>query len=237
MVDINIYSVGENYGGDFMKFCIRKAENDIPEWYKKSESYVGGTANSPIKDKFQSVKRCMPVFDYLSAGLNIHLPFAIYAEGTYLNQRVSSSTTDFDCKLGHHSPEQVQKMPISKEYSSQPYKVDFPFYIEAPAGYSAVYIPYYPYEGYPLLFIGATVQVDKYKAPVNFPFLIRSDFEGKVDAGTMFMKVIFVKREKTSINYKEFGSDKGFLKQTRLLVESFGAGFYRNLRLDQIFPK
>lgn len=237
MSDINIYPIAETFAGDFMRFCIRPAEADLPEWYKKSESYVPGLSQSIHKDKKQTVKRCMPVFDYLSTGLNIHLPFSIYANGKGLNKEVSSSTNNYDCKLGHHSPGQVQSLPVPPEYSAQPYKVDFPFYIEAPSGYSAVYIPYYPYEGFPLLFIGAMVQVDKYKSPVNFPFFIQNNFEGKVDAGSMFMKVIFVKRDSFKVNYKEYGDDRGFIQQYRLFVESFGSGFYRNLRLDQIFQK
>lgn len=236
MIDINIYPVDPQFGGDFMKFCIRDAESDLPEWYKKSQSYASGFSPEVHKDKKMTVKRCMPVFDYLSSGVNLHLPFAIYSKGVGLNKEVTSTVNHPDCKLGHHAPEQVQMLPFPKEYSLQPYKIDFPFYIEAPRGYSAVYIPYYPYEGYPLLFIGASVQVDKYKSPVNFPFLVRNDFEGKIDAGEMFMKVVFVKREETQVNYKEAGSDNGFMNQYRLLVESFGAGFYKNLRLDRVFP-
>ncbi|MGA1048997.1 MAG: hypothetical protein ACO3UU_13400, partial [Minisyncoccia bacterium] len=181
-MDINIYPVEEIYDGNLMSLCIRRADENLPEWYKKSKSYIDGTSQTH-KDKGQTIKRCMPIFDYLSAGINLHLPFSIYSSGIGLNKQVTSSTENFNCKLGHHSPEQKQLFPISTDYHYQPFKVDFPFYIEAPSGYSAVYIPYYPYEGYPLLFIGATVQVDKYKAPVNFPFLIRSDFEGKIDAG------------------------------------------------------
>ncbi len=237
MIDVNIYPTQQEFAGDFMKFCISKSDETLPDWYKKSSSYVSDMNDGMHKDKKMTVKRCMPVFDYLSYGITLHLPFAIYVTGTGLNKEVTSSTNHPDCKLGHHAPAQVQMLPYPKEYNLQPYKVDFPFYIEAPHGYSAVYIPYYPYEEYPLLFIGAMVQVDKYKSPVNFPFLIRNDFEGKIDAGTPFMKVMFVKREDCSISYKKYGDDNGFLSQYRLFVESFGSGFYKNLRLDRVFRK
>lgn len=235
MVNVNIYATDQDFGGDFMKYCISKSDASLPDWYKKSNSYVDSMGQPTHKDKRMTIKRCMPVFDYLSYGLDLHLPFSIYANGKGLNKDVQSSVNHKDCKLGHHSIDQTQLLPYPSEFSDQPYKIDFPYYIEAPSGYSAVYIPYYPYEGYPLLFIGAMVQVDKYKAPVNFPFLIRNDFEGKIEAGTTFMKVIFVKREELQLNYKEFGDDKGFLNQYRLFVESFGSGFYKNLRLDRVF--
>lgn len=235
MININVYPTQQEFGGDFMKYCISKSEANLPEWYKKSNSYVDNLDNSVHKDKKMTIKRCMPVFDYLSYGIDLHLPFSIYASGKGLNKEVKSSVNHPDCKLGHHAVEQTQLLPFPKEYSDQPYKIDFPYYIEAPAGYSAVYIPYYPYEEYPLLFIGAMVQVDKYKSPVNFPFLIKNDFEGKIESGTNFMKVIFVKREDCEISYKNFGDDRGFLNQYRVFVESFGSGFYKNLRLDRVF--
>jgi hypothetical protein len=237
MNQINVYPTDPAFGGDFMKLCISKAEGNLPEWYKKSQSYVSDPNPAVHNDKKMTIKKCMPVFDYLSEGINLHLPFSIYSTGKGMNKEIKSSTNHNDCKIGHHSMDQRQMFPIPKEYSSQPYKVDFPYYIEAPSGYSALYVPYYPYEDYPLLFIGAMVQVDKYKAPVNFPFFIRNDFEGKINSGAVFMKVIFVKREEIQLNFKNHGDDKGFLAQYRHLVDMFGGGFYKNLRLDRVFPK
>ncbi len=234
MINVNIYPTDEEFGGDFMKFAVREAAVNLPEWYKKSSSYVDDPS-MPHKDKGMTVKRCMPVLDYLSLSINLHLPFAVYSHGRGLNKVTTASSSHHNCGLSNHSPAQVQKMPVPEGFHDIPLKIDFPYAIEAPAGYSALFIPQYPYSGYPFHFIPAIVETDKYKAPVNFPFLILNDFEGKVDAGTLFMKVVFVKREKINIDYKKAGEDKGRIAQYRSLVETFGSGFYRKLRLDQVF--
>jgi len=233
--NINIYPTDPEFGGDFMKFVIKDASYDLPDWYKKSNSYIDVSDPSLHKDKKMTIKKCMPVLDYLSAGINLHLPFAIYSHGKGLNKVVTSSLNHHNCKIGHHSTQQVQKFPVPKNYYDQPFKVDFPYYIEAPSGYSALFIPQQPYNDYPLLFPAAMVQSDKYRAAVNFPFFIDNNFEGKIDAGTLFMKVIFIKREDMKISFKDYGEDSGAIKQYRTLVETFGSGFYKSLRLDQIF--
>lgn len=218
-----------------MKYAIREAAYDLPDWYKKSKSYGDFPDPALHKDKKMTIKKCMPVLDYLSTGVNLHLPFAIYAHGRGLNKMVTSSLNHHNCKIGHHSPTQVQEFPVSDEWMTQPYKIDFPFVIEAPSGFSCLYVPQYPYPDYPLLFPAAMVQTDKYRAPVNFPFFIKNDFEGKIDAGTLFMKIVFVKREKMDVVYNEHGADNGRMLQYRQMVESWGSGFYKALRLDQVF--
>lgn len=228
---INVYPVEEQYGGDFMKFCINKAK--LPEWYKKSESFIEKSTLPYAKDKSMTIKKCTPVLDFLSSGLTLSLPFAIYANGKYPNREISSTLQGGACQLGHHHPGQLQNFPISSVYDPNPLKIDFPFYIEAPPGYSALFINSIPYKEWPLLFVEAIVQSDKYKGAVNFPFLIRKDFEGKIDAGTEFMRVFFIKREELELIYNNKINPETSTHAT--LVQSLGAGFYKKLRLNQIF--
>lgn len=229
---VNIYPVKNEYGGDFMNFCVREARHNLPQWYKESNSFVGDPKSSRAKDKSMTVKKCIPVLDFLSTGLTLHLPFTIYSTGIYPNKDISENLNENDCKLGTHHPEQLQKFPISSEYDPYPLKIDFPFSIEAPDGYSAVFIGSNPYKDWPLYFIPGIVETDKYKNVVNFPFVIKKDFEGKIDAGTEFMKVFFIKREDLELEYKK-ASEERFSQN--ILVRSFGAGFYKKLKLNKIF--
>lgn len=234
-MQINIYPIDDTYGGDFMRFCIRPSVENIPAWYKNSASYLGDPKNPHKKDRRMTMKRCMPIYDYLSTGLSLYTPFSIYAEGKYPNREIYASLDDDSCKLGYHAIGQKQQMPLDKDYDDFPRKIDFPYYIETPPGYSALYIASKPYDDFPLFFPNAVVQVDKYKAPVNFPFFIKKDFEGKIDSGTEFMKIFFVKREEVQFNYKTLSDSNGVIKQYRSFVGAFGAGFYKSLRLNQIF--
>lgn len=233
-MNVNIYPMDESLGGDLMKFCIREARVELPDWYKSSNSYTE-ESNTPFKkDRRMTMKKCMPIVDYLSTGINLHTPYAIYAEGTYPNRLVESASSEEMFKISQHSINQVQKMPIPEEYDPVPLKIEFPYSIETPLGFSSMFLGYSDQKDFPLMFPTAIVQTDKYRAPVNFPFFIRKDFQGKIDAGSMFMKVIFIKRESFDINYMNASDDKGRILQHRKMVGAFGSGFYKKLRLNKI---
>ena len=235
-MDVNIYPTDNRFGGDFMNFCIREAKVNLPEWYRKSSSYTEKVQTPYEKDHSMTMKKCIPILDYLSSGLNLHLPFALYGEGKYPNRKIVASLNDPDCKLSGHHPDQRQGYPVSDKYDPVPLKIDFPYTIEAPRGYSALFIGISDDANTPLLFPPAIVETDKYLSQVNFPFFIKKEWEGKIDAGALFMKVIFVRREDFKINYLTYEDAKGRNDQHGMLVKTFGAGFYKKLKLDKFMP-
>jgi hypothetical protein len=230
-MQVKVYPLSEKYGGDFMEMCVKEAKSDLPDWYKNSSPYVGSPSNQKEKDESMTMKKCTPILDYLITGLNLHLPFAIYSNGKYPNREISSSSSDHECKIGNHHVGQRQHLPVSDDYDPYPLKIDFPFYVEPPKGYSCLFVPAVPYDNWPLFFPSALVQADKYKANVNYPFFVKKDFEGKIEMGTEFMKVFFIKREDFSLEYKEAKDGINKIEQHRALVSAFGSGFYKKLRL------
>ena len=233
-MEINVYPLDDSVGGDLMQFCIKEAKAELPEWYRDSSSYTKDVNTPHGRDKHMTIKKCMPVLDYLSLGLNLHTPSAIYVEGEYPNNSVTCASNDPLISLSSHHQDQTQKFPISSNYDPKPLKIEFPFSIETPSGYSSVFIAANDQKNFPLLFPSGMVQTDKYRAPVNFPFFVRKDFEGKIDAGTLFMKVLFVKREDVSVNYKEAKEDNSRMFQHMKMVTAFGSGFYKKLRLGKL---
>ncbi len=234
-MEVKIYPVNSEYGGDFMKFCVREARVNIPKWYKDSKSFIGDPKTQFEKDRSMTMKKCTPILDYLSTGLTLHLPFTIYANGKFPNREIISGIDKPDCKIGSHHPGQMQEFPLSDDYDPYPLKIDFPYTIETPPGYSALFIGSTPYKDWPLIFPHAIVQVDKYKNVVNFPFLVKKDFTGKIDAGVEFMKIFFIKREELDISYMSYEDGKSQIEIYANMVSAFGAGFYKKLRLDNIF--
>jgi hypothetical protein len=233
-MEINIYPLDENLGGELMKFAIREARVNLPEWYKTSQSYLFDPKTPQARDKSMTMKKCTPILDYLSTGLNLHTPSAIYVEGNYPNRKISSASQDPALSISSHHTDQRQNLPVSKEYDQTPYKIEFPYSIETPKGFSTLFVAYNEDEDFPLIFPSAIVQTDKYRAPVNFPFFMKKSFEGKIDAGTPFMKAIFVKRDDFSIKYREAQEGRSTMMQHKSMVQAFGSGFYKKLRLDKI---
>lgn len=232
MLDVNIYPTEKTYDGDYMKFCIRPAEANLPEWYKKSSSYFGDTKDKRFFDKRMTVKKCIPVFDYLSTGLNLYLPFSFYSYGSYPERIIDADTHGTYCKLGMHDMNQVQKFPIDDSYDPLPRKIDFPYMIETPKGYSSLYIQPQNEYSETLLFPSGLVNTDNYKNQVNFPFFIKKDFTGEVPAGTHFMSVFFIKRDKINLKYKEYENGIDKISQARAMVQNWGRHFYKNTRFN-----
>jgi hypothetical protein len=181
-------------------FLPQPASKVIPEWYKDTESYMGGD-KKPRGDGTNpgTIKRCMPVFDALNAGYTLVTYTDIWVsrkEQILTNGKLvkepwyewpSYAPVEF------HPPEQALLYPgatggpIPKWLN--------PWGIKTPPGYSTLFIaPVHRYN--PLIAFPGVVDTDTYTAPVNVIFeLADPDFEGLVPAGTPIVQVIPFKRE------------------------------------------
>jgi hypothetical protein len=56
----------------------KPASDFIPDWYKTMESYIGGKKVPINAGSTATIKRCMPVFDAITAGYIITLPADVY---------------------------------------------------------------------------------------------------------------------------------------------------------------
>lgn len=228
---IEIFPTHEDFGGKYMETCIKPAGSDIPDWYKNSESYFGSKNDKKFLEKRMTIKKCIPVFDYLNTGLNLYLPFSIFVNGRYPERTITTNSNYGGlCGIGDHRIEQVQNFPLSSLYDPQPRKIEFPYVIKTPKGYSSIYVQ--PSNQYydSWLFPRALVNTDNYDNQVNFPFFLKKDFEGTIPAGTHFMSIFFIKRDNLEISYKKYEDGESMIKQSRAMVVNWGKYFYKNTR-------
>jgi hypothetical protein len=172
------------------------ASKNVPEWYKKTPNRV------PIEDKLDpSIKKCMPVFDAITAGYILHTPcdLEVIQENGEPVYRPGMRET-----VQHHPRSQAYLHPKANEHK-------FPKWINAwsiktPKGYSTLFVPplHNPnpwFECFPGL-----VDTDKYFANVNFPFVLKDPkFEGIIPAGTPMIQIIPFKRDEWQF---KVGNDK-----------------------------
>jgi len=227
-LQINVYPIIEEFSGEYAEFCVRPAE--LPKWLKDSANYIGNPRDKTKLRHRMTVKKCMPVFDFYTTGIQLHLPATMIFEGKYPNRSIDYPAEIPGSRLSSHNPQQRQKMPIDSTWEDHTYKLEFPYYIESPKGYSALYVPAKPYEDFPLHFLPAIVQVDKYKSSVNFPFFASKNFTGDIEAGTHFMSIFFVKRHRLELNYKSYAEGIKATSATSSMVHNWGRGFYKKLR-------
>jgi hypothetical protein len=179
------------------------ASKVIPDWYKKLESYIGGVKKPDGKGLTSgTIKRCMPVFDAITAGYIISTPCDIFVskKDNITWYEWSSVNIEF------HPIEQAPDHPARNSDSPYP-KIINPWAIKTPKGYSCHFLPP-AHRSLPIRILEGVVDTDSYAAPVNFPFVLTDpNFKGLIPEGTPIVQVVPFKRDNWTMeiesNYKE----------------------------------
>ena len=185
------------------------ASKFVPDWYKNTESYTskerkpdgnGGTT--------ATVKRCMPVFDAITAGYIITSPADVYITLKDGNQFFEWSSLGL---IQFHPIEQAPDHPARNQYAYP--KWMNPWAIKTPKGYSVLFTQPMHRESVFTILPGI-VDTDTYTAPVNFPMVINDpNFEGLIPKGTPIAQVIPFKREGWQM---EIGSKEELIEQNSI---------------------
>jgi hypothetical protein len=181
----------------------------VPEWYKETKSYLTG---NKIPDgaggTTATIKRCMPVFDAMTAGYIITLPADVFVTLKDGSQYFEWSALDL---IGFHPISQAEKHPEKNQYAYP--KFINPWAIKTPKGYSCFFAQPMHRESIFTILPGI-VDTDQYYATVNFPFVIKdSTFEGLIPKGTPIAQVIPFKRDRWEL---EIGKEEDIVAQLKL---------------------
>lgn len=177
------------------------ASKMLPEWYKNTPSYLRDKKEVIHGSITGTIKKCVPVFDAITAGYIIPTQIDVYVEQEnelpYYNW-VSKEVLQF------HPLEQAVFHPLQ---NGAPYpKWLNPYAIKTPPGYSTLFIPPMHRENNFFTILPGVVDTDTWTSPVNFPFVLNdSKFEGLIPAGTPMVQVIPFKRESWEM---KFGSEE-----------------------------
>lgn len=158
---------------------------NVPSWYRKMPG---------VKDGIQTIKKCVPFLDSLSMGYHIPLP----ADFSWNNKEQKGFSNSKISIYSDHHLSQSEEVSIPPEFDPQPHKWSNHWYIKTPRGYSTLFIhplnrmdlPFYSFSG--------VVDTDSHPLIINFPFVLRKDFDGVIKAGTPMIQAIPFKRDKWS---------------------------------------
>lgn len=197
----------------------------LPEWYKEIQSYYGAKKDSDGNGNINfTIKKCMPVFDSISAGYLILSPADIKISQRFNNDLNTISPyyewASFNL-IEFHPAEQAYNYPNKNNNFSYPKWMN-PWSIKTPKGYSVLFIqPMHRASVFTIL--PGIVDTDKYTSPVNFPFVLNNvEFEGIIPAGTPIAQIFPFKRESWKMkigkekNHQEAVRDRNLLR-TRFL--------------------
>ena len=167
------------------------ASKCIPDWYKDLQSYLGGEKKPSGNGRtVATVKKCMPVFDAITAGYIIKLPADIYVSKEDGQQKFEWASYNL---INFHSILQAPTHPLVKPHDYA--KFMNPWAIETPKGYSTLFVQPFHRESVFTILPGV-VDTDGYNSAVNFPFVMNDpNFEGLIPADTPIAQVIPFKRD------------------------------------------
>lgn len=187
------------------------ALNKLPDWLSNMPSYVGGKRGiDQFSDPNSTIKKCMPVFDAITAGYHIPLISDVWVERKGEEEISFKWSWEASPVIAPQNPDRYTTYPIPENYYKTAFKWLNPWIVKTPPGWSCLFI--HPIHGDPLPFqcLTAIVDTDKHPAPINIPFIFRKDFEGLIQKDTPLVQVIPFKRE----DFKsEFSYDRGYFKR------------------------
>jgi hypothetical protein len=182
------------------------AQQILPEWYKKAPPYQGeerGRSASYRRLLSPTIKKCIPMFDAISAGYIIRTHCDINLEeksgAPFFSWPVGEGLIEF------HPEEQVCGLPSAESLVDVP-KFVSPWVISTSKGYSSIFLNPMHRDYSPISILPGIVDTDSYGAIINFPLLVDRSFSGGIiPAGTPLVQVIPFKRDSFRMN---FGSQK-----------------------------
>jgi hypothetical protein len=208
----NIYFEPFEEFADHILDIPKPAKEYIPQWYKE----LGRTQTSykhhilPDLSTNLTVKTCPPFLDALMSGYMITTPCDILAvkDPEYPNRL--NWSYDFPV-VDTHKESQIKGMPMHKEFETTPYKWNSPWVIKTPKNYSVLFTHPLNHFDLPFHTMSGVVDTDSYTMPVNFPFLLKYDFEGVIPKGTPIAQVIPIKRDAWSSKKLPFSEKSKFM--------------------------
>ena len=196
------------FGFDF--YPPKPAVKEVPDWYRNTPEYVNDKGKKIVvyNETPHTIKKCIPVFDAITAGYILYTQVDVQVS---IQDGFPFYTWPEQNAIALHPLEQAPLHPARNE---TPYpKWNNPYAITTPPGYSVLFTqPMHRESVFTIL--DGIVDTDQYKAPVNFPFVLKdTKWEGIIPAGTPMSQVIPFKRE--SWEHK-IGSDKERIEQDKI---------------------
>lgn len=191
----------DNMGYIAEKYYPTPAKVSLPAWYKKLESYHDlGNSSEYFKNSVRkkasgsTIKKCMPVFDALSAGYMLYTPQDLQVHWDSKEGGRSYEWSDYEF-IGFHNNSQAGNHPM-KDERGMPYpKFANPWTVITPKGYSCLFVqPFHRESVFEIL--PGVVDTDTFHGAVQLPFQFKDPkWEGVIPAGTPMCQVIPFKRE------------------------------------------
>lgn len=168
------------------------ASSMLPNWYKNTQSYRNNNKKGLTERVFTNatIKKCMPVFDAMTAGYIIPVPADVWV--SIENGQQVFTWANYNL-IQFHPADQVSLHPQATG-NDLPKWIN-PWAITTPKGYSTLFVQAFHRDSVFNIMPGV-VDTDDFNHPVNFPFAFKDPkWEGLIPQGTPMAQVIPFKRD------------------------------------------
>jgi hypothetical protein len=254
-----IITFTNTFGIDLSLYEPQPARAVIPEWYKKTDSYISGDKKPTGEGNTSAtIKRCMPVFDAMTAGYILTTYVDVYVsqkEVSYADQTHYEKTgetkllTPAQIKKRKLVPTRpwyewpsanpiqfhpIEQAPLHPAVNGAPFpKWINPWSIRTPKNWSVLFIAPMHHDSVFTIMPGI-VDTDEYFAPTNFPFTLNDPaFEGLIPAGTPMVQAIPINRESWKVKVGEKEELEKQVAVTQKLRSTFFDSYKRKFRQDK----
>jgi len=183
---------------------IVPASHALPQWYKDMTPDIPGN-HSISRSRDGTIKACPAMFDNMAQGYILPLWTDIYVEpsGEFIDGKsIPRFAWTKGIEITHPflsvgSKQQTAGMPSADAIPSPWLRLESPWLISTPKGYSTLFIP--PFGNADILFepISGIVHTDIFSTYIKLLTLWKGpeDFQGVIKAGTPMVQMIPFKRE------------------------------------------
>lgn len=210
------------------------ASRNLPEWYKKQPAEIKMATSYQMGQVGSTVKKCMPIFDAMTAGYVFKAPCDIYLDGTNPNKltySIPASLKQYEEALfATHHRDQYSEYPINSDREHKDLLRIMPFWsAKTPEGYATLVVPPLHGDLGPLRAIPGLIDTDKFITDGHFSFLVDRTFVGVVKRGTPLAQLIPFKREDWEMELVPQSIADKEVNSQRLLLRSVFVNAYKTL--------
>ena len=205
----------------------------VPEWYKGQPGSIRDEETIPHGFATSTIKRCMPIFDAMTAGYILSVPCDVYLDATdpeQLKWSIPSQLHEWQNDVfSYHSPEQYSHYPVDHDlYHKQLLRIMPMYAIGTPSGYSSLITNPYHADNSPLWAFTGVVDTDTFITDGHMSFLVKKGFKGVIKQGTPMLQVIPFRRESWSMEVTDAKQSKSRFDKQRLWLRSTFLNGYKN---------
>ncbi len=220
----NIQFISEDYDA-CNEFPPLPASKIVPEWYKNIPVALTKVPGYIDNDGVPSIKRCMPVLDYMTSGYVLRNSYEI---NVWPFEKDSIKSFQLECnKKNYVGAHPYHQAPTSEMNGTKNhyFKINQEWLIRTPPGYSClIYQPHYLFRKEFQMF-PAIVDTDKHDDFIGLIGLINTDKEFTIPPGEPLVVVFPFKREdwKMDVSFDpKIGSKSSF----KYFLHGVWHGFY-----------